>query len=126
MVSFVYAAGPRLPETDTAGIGALLTQFRGELERPLIEKGLRHDGGEAGARTRLEAVSVNGQPGFWLEGAPHSFFLVCAEREQCREERYRLAGNVLLWERGELTLRLESALSRDEALAIAATVQTPQ
>jgi hypothetical protein len=31
----------------------------------------------------------------------------------------RLSDNVLLWERGEVTLRLESALGRDDSLRIA-------
>jgi hypothetical protein len=35
------------------------------------------------------------------------------------QDSTRIADNVLIWEQGDLTLRLESALSRDQALGIA-------
>jgi hypothetical protein len=122
MVSFVYPAGPGLPASNETGVGALLTQFRGEADRGLIEKGLADDGAR---ETRLQAVPVDGEPGFWISGTPHGFFFVCYDAGECREERYRLAGNVLLWEQDGVTLRLESILSLDEALAIAESVPTP-
>ena len=120
MVSFVYPAGPGLPESDVTGVGALLTQFQGEADRGLIEKGLPDSGPN---ESRLEAVSVGGEPGFWISGAPHGFFFVCYDGGECRQERYRLAGDVLLWEQDGLTLRLESTLSLDEALVIAESVR---
>jgi len=123
MISFVYPAGPGLPASDETGVGALLTQFRGEADRGLIEKGLPDDGARA---THLEAVAVAGEPGFWISGAPHGFFVVCYDVGECREERYRLAGNVLLWEQDGVTLRLESALSLKDALAIAESVPAPE
>jgi hypothetical protein len=123
MVSFVYPAGPGLPASNQTGVGALLTQFRGEADRGLIEKGLPDDGARA---THLQAVAVSGEPGFWISGAPHGFFVVCYDVGECREERYRLAGNVLLWEQDGVTLRLESALSLKDALAIAESVPVPE
>jgi hypothetical protein len=123
MVSFVYPATPGLPASDETGVGALLTQFRGEADRGLIEKGLPDDGPQA---TNLDAVAVSGEPGFWISGAPHGFFFVCYDVGECRQERYRLAGNVLLWEEDGVTLRLESALSLEDALAIAESVSAPE
>jgi hypothetical protein len=120
MISFVYPARPGLPPA-TGDIGALLTQFRGQVNRNLIEKGLHGD--DTGDETRLDLVVVDGSPGFWISGAPHTFFFVCPVAGECREERYRLAGNVLLWERDGLTLRLESALTRDEAIVVATSLQ---
>jgi hypothetical protein len=38
-------------------------------------------------------------------------------------ETIRLAGNVLLWERGELTLRIESGLTKEGAVRVAASVR---
>jgi len=122
MVSFVYPAGPGLPESNQTGVGALLTQFSGEVDRGLIEKGLPDDGAQ---ETHLHAIAVSGEPGFWISGAPHGFFVVCYGVGECREERYRLAGNVLLWEQDGVTLRLESALSLKEALAITESVPAP-
>jgi hypothetical protein len=123
MVSFVYPAGPGLPASDKTGVGALLTQFRGDADRGLIEKGLTDDGAQ---ETSLQSVSVAGEPGFWISGAPHGFFFVCYDLGECREERYRLAGNVLLWEQDGVTLRLESALSRENAVAIAESLSEPE
>jgi hypothetical protein len=123
MVSFVYPTGPELPASDETGVGALLAQFQGDAERGLIEKGLA-DSGEP--ETYLEAVTVRGDPGYWISGAPHGFFFVCYDAGECRQERYRLAGNVLLWEQDGVTLRLESALSREDALAIAESVPAPE
>jgi len=106
MVSFVYGSAeePR----------ALFTQFRATVEDTFFKKV------EAG--TEIQAVTVGGQPGFFLSGEPHVFGYLDAEG-QFREETLRLVGNVLLWERNPLTLRLEGDLSRDEALEIARSVR---
>lgn len=122
MVSFVYPASPDLPSGEVPEVGALLTQFAGSTNRNFIMKGLvREDDGPA---TSIEIVSVAGHPGYWIAGAPHTFFLACSDRdiEECREERYRLAGNVLLWDDDGVVLRLESGLSREAALAVAAAM----
>lgn len=114
-VALVYRARPGLPAAAETGVGLLITQFRGDLEPGFFAKGL-------GPETRLEQVTVNGSRGFWIEGKPHLFFYRDANGD-IRDERVRLAGNVLLWEQGDLTLRLEGAVSRDEALRIAASVR---
>lgn len=67
----------------------------------------------AAGATTIEGVSVNGRPGLWLTGAAHVFMFPQAPP--------RLAGNVLLWQTGGLTLRLEGPLTRAQALAIART-----
>ena len=102
MVSFVYgsSAEPR----------ALFTQFRATVEDAFFKKV------EAG--TQIEDVIVRGQPGFYLSGNPHVFGYL-DEDGQFREETLRLVGNVLLWERGELTLRLEGDITKTQALRIA-------
>jgi hypothetical protein len=100
-VSFVYCC-PSL----------ILTQFRGEA-LPYVQK-------FAGPDTRVEEVTVDGGRGIWLEGAHAVVFRDASGI--VREDELRLAGNVLLWERGNVTLRLEGDLSRDEALDLAARV----
>ncbi len=85
----------------------LLTQFRAQ--QTYIEKLV-----EPGARA--EQVDV-GDRGVWLED-PHVFAF--RDRDGVfREETARLAGKTLLWEQGDVTLRLEGKLSKDEALRIA-------
>lgn len=61
--------------------------------------------------------------GYWIDGEPHLFFSYRDERGQLRQDRSRLAGNVLLWERGDLTLRIEGNLTKVEALRIAESVR---
>lgn len=114
-VAFVYAVRPGLPQAAQTGLGMLVTEFRGDIEPNLFGK-LIPPG------TRLEPVTVNGGRGWWIEGNPHAFFYRNANG-QVHDEQLRLAGNTLLWEQNGLTLRLESALSKDEALRIAESVR---
>ena len=85
----------------------LLTEFRGD---PFIEKLIDGD-------TEVEPVSVNGRAGAWLE-QPH-VVMFRDPSGRFRDNPGRLAGKTLLWENGELTLRLEGDLSKAEALRIA-------
>jgi hypothetical protein len=87
----------------------LLTEFQG---MAFIEKLIETD-------TRVERVAVNGQPGAWIE-EPHIVFFEDL-RGRMRQSTGRLAGKTLLWQHGEVTLRLEGDLSKEEALRIART-----
>ena len=114
-VSLVYYPRPGLPQTAQTGVGLLLTQFRGSVAPEFFGK-------LVGPDTRIEQVMVNGAPGYWIEGRPHTVFYRDATGV-VSDERVRLAANVLLWEQDGLTLRLESALSKGEALRIAESVR---
>jgi len=85
----------------------LLTELQGQA---FIEKLIQPD-------TRVEPVTVNGRPGAWLE-EPHVVMLRDSNG-RLRDDSARLAGKTLLWEHGELTLRLEGDLTKEEALRIA-------
>ncbi len=110
-VTLVYAPRPDLPASPITGVGLLLTEFRGTIESDLFGKGVGPD-------TTLTPLSVGGESGWWLEGAPHAFFYHAPDG-QLRPDRIRLAGNTLLWEHGPLTLRLEAKLTRDAAVRLA-------
>jgi hypothetical protein len=72
--------------------------------------------------TRTDSVTVGGADALWIEGAPH--VLMYLDRNgQVREATKRYAGNVLIWQRGPLTLRLEGDLTRAQALEIAALIE---
>ena len=114
-VSQVFYPRAGLPESRIRGVGLLVCQFQADLETRFIQKSL-------GRETRLERVTVNGELGFWIEGQPHQFFYLDRDGE-VREESLRLAGNTLLWEQGELTLRIEGAISKAEAMRIAASLR---
>jgi len=61
---------------------------------------------------------VDGRPGLWLEGGPHT--LTCLGRDLALRERTVLIhGNVLLLVRNGVTLRLEGSLTRAQALSLA-------
>jgi hypothetical protein len=111
-----WSPSTALPPTDLAGVGALLAVFPGRVEEPLLQKILGPD-------TDYERVGVNGRLGVWLSGAPHVLMYVGPDG-QVREDELRLAGNTLIWTIGPHTYRLESALDRDAAIALAETVPT--
>ena len=69
-------------------------------------------------KTTIESVRVNGNPGLWLEGGPHTLTYLGRDRG-FRERTVRIRGNVLLWLRNGITLRLEGRLTRNQALSLA-------
>jgi hypothetical protein len=90
----------------------LMTQSPGEV---FAEKML-------GPRTEAEGADVDGRSGVWFSGDVH-YFVYRDRRGTVREETARLAGNTLLWEYGDLTVRLEGELSKSAALEIARSVR---
>lgn len=114
-VSLVYRARPGLPSQSLLGAGMLVTEFQASLDRPFIEK-------LVGAGSRVRGVSVNGSPGFWISGNPHDLTYV-EPNGQVISDSVRLAGDVLLWQRGDITLRIESGLSMAQALLVAQGVR---
>lgn len=105
-VDALYRSGTTLP--------ILLTEFRGDTEAPMIRKTVGDD-------VVVEPVTIDGREGVWLEGGPHTVTFLDENGEQITDNT-RLAGNTLIWERGDLTLRLESQLSKDESIRIAERV----
>lgn len=72
--------------------------------------------------TIVDPVTVNGRQGLWIQGAPHT--LTYFDRRLGFQERTILVrGDVLLWLRGSLTLRLEGKLTRAQAIALARRVR---
>lgn len=109
-VTSFFRAGPGLPEIYESRAGALLTQFTGELDRNTIGK-LAADG------TTIDRIEVRGHRGLWLEG-DHLFYLYRSDG-MVIEETVRMSDSALLWQEGDVTLRLESDLSRRAALRLA-------
>jgi hypothetical protein len=104
-------AGGRI--TIRAG-GALITEFRGTVG-PFLLKQIG-----PGARTRR--VRVDGAPALYIHGAPHELLFTDADG-LVRPDTVRLAGNVLLWRRGPLILRIEGTHSLAAALRLARSLQ---
>jgi hypothetical protein len=95
--------------------GVVFTQWLGRTDVDLVRKVLTPG-------TRLEAIRVEGEPGYWISGRPHAFLYIDA-RGEVREETLRSAGQTLIWERDGLILRLEGDLTRAEALGLARSVR---
>jgi hypothetical protein len=111
VVTLLYRPHAGLPEVGVSGVGALLSQLEGSLG------GQGVIGKLAGPDTRIESVLVGGHRGLWLEGA-HGVAVLDASG-QLVPQTLRIADRVLLWEDGDVTVRLESALDRDAAIALA-------
>jgi hypothetical protein len=99
------------------GVVSLLLRSHGRLvllsELPFAgEPALKKVAGEA---TRIEPAEVDGKPALWLTGAPHLYIFPGAPQ--------RLAGNVLIWQRQGITLRLEGRLTEAQALELAQSVK---
>jgi hypothetical protein len=112
-VTLLYRPRPGLPEAGETGAGLLLFEFVGNVERGALDKFV-----EPG---QVREVRVDGAYGLWIEG-PHTI----SWRDRAGNmmaDTVRLSGNVLLWERGAVTYRLESATSLQEALRIARSVR---
>lgn len=90
-----------------------LMQFRGQAT-PFVEK-LATD------KTPLRPVSVDGAAGYWVAGSPHA--VVFSDRRGRPLFGRRLAENVLLWERDQVTFRLEGDVTLRRALAIAESLR---
>jgi len=82
------------------------------VDEPFILKKL------AGAGVSVETARVRGNPAYFLSGKPHEMILI-DEHGIPVQETTRLAQDVLLWEEGGRTYRLEGELTLDEALDIA-------
>jgi hypothetical protein len=112
-VSLVWGARPGLPTASMTGAGLLLTEFRGSINEQFFQKFV-------GPGSTIERVHVGDRIGYWISGAPHEVVVLDPSGEPVFDT-IRLAGNVLMWEDGELTLRMESELGKDDALRVAAS-----
>lgn len=108
VTTIVMAWKPRdgLPAIRHAAFGAVLMEFRGEAT--IASKFLGEDA------TTLVPTTVGGSDGLFLEG-PHELDLLVDGTVR----RFVVKGTVVLWNEGELALRLETALDEIPAVAIA-------
>ncbi len=114
-VTLLYRPRPEFPRATTTNVGLLITEFRAGIDEEFIVK-------EAGPGTRVEQISVDGAPGYWIAGEPHTLVYV-DENGNHFPDSARLAGNTLLWERRGFTFRLEADIDRQFALRIAVSLR---
>jgi hypothetical protein len=113
-VTLVYRTRPGLPATALPGVGALVVEFKGSLDAPILGKAI-------GPGTTLEAIPLSsGNAAYWLAGQPHQFFYRDGSGA-VQPDTLRLAGNTLLWDATGVTYRLEAQVTREEAVRIASS-----
>ena len=97
---------PAIPGTDT---GAMLMQFEGNWEAAAKQV--------YSETNRYGEATVNGGAAFWTSG-PHELTLVTGDHAR----RVLVTGNIVIWQDGALTFRLETSLPKTRAIAIAETL----
>lgn len=113
MVSMLYPATDDLPEIGDTGVGALLIQIENRSDFDFLVKHAPPDGG-------YEFVSMdNGIEGFWVISGNLSAIPYDPRDTFGLDKVSRPTGNVLLWNENGVTFRLETALARREAIALA-------
>jgi hypothetical protein len=70
----------------------------------------------------IQETLVNGGPAFWTNG-PYMLEYLDPQGHQYTDTARRIEGNVLIWTIGDITYRLESELSMEEAVRIAESVR---
>jgi hypothetical protein len=114
-VTFAWRTQPGLPETRAAGVGLLLTEFRGSVNEEFFQKMI-------GPGSTVTPVMIGDVAGWWISGEPHEIVYLDPQGEIIADTR-RVAGDTLLWTRGDLTFRLETSLDRGAAIALAETIR---
>jgi hypothetical protein len=108
-VAAAWAPAEDLPPIEETRWGAVLIRFRGEVD--VAAKHVAPDLGDA------EQLEIDGQPAVWLTGA-HELVLPIDDAF----ERFAVRGNVLLVQDGGTTLRLETALPQQRAVALVLSI----
>jgi len=109
-VTLAFGSRPGLPASGPSALGALVSELRGDLSPDLIAK-------IGQAKTEVRRLRVDGEAALWIRGAPHLVQFRDASGEVVESES-RLAGNVLLFERGRLLVRIEADVSLGRAVEL--------
>jgi hypothetical protein len=106
------AGGPTIRDTD---LDLALTVVAGTVDEPFLTKML-------GPGTSIERLTVAGERGWWISGAPHDIVYRPPDGSGKLLEG-RLAGDTLVFARDGTLYRLESALGRDGTIAVAESLR---
>jgi hypothetical protein len=103
-VTYVWRDGQR--------VRLLVTQFPGSATDPGLVKKF------VSSATRVEVLDIDGHRAIWLEGGPHAVLFVTPDGV-VRDDQGWLAGNTLLVDVGGVSVRIEAAIDREDAIEIA-------
>lgn len=110
-----FPAGSNPPIVSGQPVAIIVMELPGLLDEGYLKKVL-----EPG--TSIQAQAVNGHEGFWISGEPHQLVYVRPDGTG-EDDAIRIVGNVLAWNDGNLTFRIEGARDLVTALRIAASVR---
>lgn len=122
-VSLVYGSRPGLPQATTTHVALLITELPARLDTQFFAKFL------AGKQPRR--LTLGPEHGYWVPAVwvPGGHLVVLYQYEDQRRggqlfvRQGRLAANTLLWQYGNVTLRLESSLAPASATHIARSMR---
>ena len=101
----------------TYGDRASLTEFVGSADPDGFQKIVGHG-------TTVEPLTIGGQGAFWITGAPHELMIFYRDGAGGSVwESTIVTGNVLIWQDGEVTLRLVTALGEADAISFAQSMR---
>jgi hypothetical protein len=109
-VTLAWDPRPGLPPIEDLEWGAVLMEFQGEAE--IASKTVFSGTGA------FRSVRIDGASAYWITGE-HA--LTISAPNGIGSVEVRVSGNVLIWQQGDRTLRLETSLGLDDALAIASS-----
>ena len=115
IVTLAWRAAAGQPTLVGSDLALTVMAVPGDIEEPLVHK-------LVGQGTTIDPVTVNGDRGWWIAGAPHEIMILRPDGT-AGVLRSALAGDTLVFARDGTLYRLESALGRDATLAIAASLR---
>jgi hypothetical protein len=113
--ALLWSGRPGLPADPGTGVGLLISEFHGHVDEGYYQKTLDNS-------STVTPVTVNGKPGFWISGSPHFFYYVDPTGKDV-DDSHRTVGDTLLWADGDVTYRLESQLSMEQAIRLAESLR---
>ncbi|MDQ3567718.1 MAG: DUF4367 domain-containing protein [Actinomycetota bacterium] len=111
-LAFLYQARPELPAFGNTEVGMVLTELPGDLGSTYLRGGPN--------KALFEAVNVGGRRGYWSPQWP-AYWVPGLRRGP--SSMPSPTESVLLWEQEGISLRLESNLTREQAIRIAESVR---
>jgi hypothetical protein len=114
-VTLLYREREGFPADPVTNIGLIVTQFRADIAPESFEKLL--DSG-----VRVTPAKVDGLSAWWVAGGEHFFFYRDAQGRVV-PSTLRLASDTLIWEEEGVTYRVEGALSLEDAVRVAESLE---
>lgn len=115
IVTVAWRAEPGAPTIQGTDLSLALMAVPGNTNEQLATKTI-------GRGTNVEPVTVGGQPGWWIAGAPHEIIIARPDGDY-GPVTARIVGDALVFARDGTVYRLESSLGRDATIAIAESLR---